>query len=321
MAAALGDLSPRQSLHAQFKGALVAFAGLDDTRLNYHATHSRAVLLLPVGGVEQPPALGIRTQACTERLVADPHHERLECLQRRNRARRRVPDRCHSLPVRIEDVNSRVISTANAPRTRRLAARRVQVVSPKLSHRRFPLRPVSPSRHGPFGAGTKRIFTDGGADCPLGRFLARSPSCGTSDNDSPHPHSAWVAARSSLLPPAPQASGRRAAVPQPSSPARPFSIERRAPGRRSPSSARRNGSQSDARQLGGNVPGSLFRHRPGRRLLCGRADRRARYRPGEAPGDARRPPAEQTVIPLRHCANIAELVEIPRTGTHPQPPT
>ena len=106
MAATLGDLSPRQSLHAQCKGALVAFAGLDDTRLNYHATHSRAVLLFPVGGVEQPPALGIRAEARTEHLVADPHHER---LQRRNRARWRLPDRCHSLPVRVEDVNSRVI--------------------------------------------------------------------------------------------------------------------------------------------------------------------------------------------------------------------
>ena len=208
VAATLGDLSPRQSLHAQFKGALVAFAGLDDTRLHYHATHGRAVLLLPAGGVERPPALGIRAQARTEHLVADPHHERLERLQRRNRARRRLPDRCHALPVRIEDVNSRVISTANAPRTRRLAARSVQVVSTKLSHSVLPLRRVSPSRHGPSGAGAERIFTDGGADCPRGWFSVRSPSCGPSDNDSPHPPSARVAARASLLPPAPpQASG------------------------------------------------------------------------------------------------------------------
>ena len=38
-------------------------------------------------------------------------------------------------------------------------------------------------------------------------------------------------------------------------------------------------------------------------------------------GTVGRPPAEKTVIPVRHRANIAELVETPGAGTHSQPPT
>ena len=65
VAAALGDLSPCQTLHAQFIRALFALAGLDDTWLSCHATHSRAVLLRTAGSVERTPALGFRTQAHT----------------------------------------------------------------------------------------------------------------------------------------------------------------------------------------------------------------------------------------------------------------
>ena len=122
-AAALGDLFPCQPLHAQFIGALVALPGLDDMWLSCNATHSRAVLLRPAGGLEGAPALGIPTQARSEHLVAHTNHKRLDRLQRCNRARRRFPDGSHSLPVRVEHVNSRIISTPDAPRTWRLATR------------------------------------------------------------------------------------------------------------------------------------------------------------------------------------------------------
>lgn len=48
---ALGGLSPRQPLPAQFIRVLVAFAGLDDMGLRCHATGSRAMPLSPAGGV------------------------------------------------------------------------------------------------------------------------------------------------------------------------------------------------------------------------------------------------------------------------------
>ena len=67
-AAALGDLFPCQPLHAQFIRALVALPGLDDMWLSCNATHSRAVLLRPAGGLEGAPALGIPTQARSEHL-------------------------------------------------------------------------------------------------------------------------------------------------------------------------------------------------------------------------------------------------------------
>ena len=133
-AAALGDLFPCQPLHAQFIRALVALPGLDDMWLSCNATHSRAVLLRPAGGLEGAPALGIPTQARSEHLVAHTNHKRLDRLQRCNRARRRFSDGSHSLPVRVEHVNSRIISTPDAPRTWRLATRRLQIVSLKLSH-------------------------------------------------------------------------------------------------------------------------------------------------------------------------------------------
>ena len=176
-AAALGDLFPCQPLHSQFIRTLVALAGLDDMRLSCHATHSRAVLLRPAGGLEGAPALGIPTQARSEHLVAHTNHKRLDRLQRCNRARRRFPDGSHSLPVRVEHVNSRIISTPDAPRTWRLATRPVQIVSLNLSHSvPPPARP--PYRHGASGTGVKRIFTDNNVDCPRVRFPVRSRSWG-----------------------------------------------------------------------------------------------------------------------------------------------
>ena len=108
-AASLGGLSPCQPLHAQFIRALVAFARLDDMRLGSHGTLGRAVLLRAAGCVERAPARGIRAQLRSELLVTHTDHERLDRLQRRIRTRRRLPDRCHALPVRVEDVNSRIV--------------------------------------------------------------------------------------------------------------------------------------------------------------------------------------------------------------------
>ena len=81
-AAALGDISPCQSLQAQLRCVLVMLSGLDDMRLSCHATRSRAVLLRPAGSVERAPALGIGTQARSEHLLADANHERLDRRQR-----------------------------------------------------------------------------------------------------------------------------------------------------------------------------------------------------------------------------------------------
>ena len=107
------------------------------------------------------------------------NHKRLDRLQRRNRLRRRFPGRCHTLPVRVEHVNSRVIPIAYASRTQRLAAHRVQVVPPRLSHSGLPLRCVSPIRHGACGASLKCVLTADKIDCPRVPFPVRSPSCGT----------------------------------------------------------------------------------------------------------------------------------------------
>jgi len=158
VATTLRDLSPCEALHPQFIRVPIALAGFDDTRLRRHGTRSRAMLLRTAGGVERAPALGIGAQALSQHLLDHMDHERLDRLHRRTRARRRFPDGCHALPICVHHVNTRIVFAADAPRTRRLAARAVQIV-PLGFLTAGSLRRVSPFRHGASETGFKRFLT------------------------------------------------------------------------------------------------------------------------------------------------------------------
>ena len=104
--------------------------------------------------------------------MSQTNYKRLDRGQRRVRARRRRPDSGHLVPIRVEHMKTRIVSIANSPRTRRLAASRVQVVPPRLSHSGSPAASLRSGTE-PCGAGLTLIPTDEQIHCHRVRFPVR----------------------------------------------------------------------------------------------------------------------------------------------------